>query len=188
MTVDSYEQIRQRFAGISRGAEIQERVQQDAALKAAIAIEQEKRAEQQARHEALAREAALIAEAERAAVERLAALKPLYAEREAAARQAIEALAAVVRIETEIRDGLQLADRVASEVEALIEPTQRARWRSSLRERAGLAPRHIFTAPKQWVKTDAQRTGAAAVAALTASIILPGRIETPRGDVIDFEF
>lgn len=185
---DVYQADRERILGnVTRDAAIVERARQDAQIQAALRIEAERQADGRARQEALAKEAALIAEAERAAVERLAALKPLYAEREAAARQAIEALAAVVRIETEIRDGLQLADRVASEVEALIEPTQRARWRSSLRERAGLAPRHIFTAPKQWVKTDAQRTGAAAVAALTASIIQPGRIETPRGDVIDFD-
>lgn len=182
---DSYEQIRQRFAGISRGAEIQERVQQDAALKAALAIEAEQRAEAQARAEALAKEAALIGEADARTVEKLAALKSLYAEREAAAQVAIEAIASLWKIETEIRNGRQLADRISSEVEYLIEQTQRGARRSELHKRAGLPVEHILTAPK-WVKTDAQRTGAAAVAALTSGCLGPGFVKV-RDEVIDFD-
>lgn len=184
---DSYQEIRDRFSGITRSSEIVERMQQDLAQRAAAELEAEKRAEQQARQEALAREAALIANADAAAVERLAALKPLYAERQEAARLAVEVIASLWRIEQEIRDGLQLADREVAAAEYLIEPTQRGARRSSLRERAGLAARHVFTAPKQWVATDAQRTGAVAVAGITSGIIGAGWIETTH-DRIDFEF
>lgn len=184
---DSYQELRDRFSGITRSSEVVSRIQLDLANRAAAELEAEQRAEQQQRQEALAREAALIAAADAAAVEKLAALKALYQARQEAARQAIEAIASLWRIEQEIRDGLQLADREVAAAEYLIEPSARSGRRQALRERAGLAARHIFTAPKQWVATDAQRTGAVAVAGITSGIIGAGWIQSAH-DRIDFEF
>lgn len=184
---DVFEQDELRIRGPLRfDAAIVERARQDAQIQAALKIEAEQRAAQQRQAEARQSEALAIAQAESAAVEKLAALKDLYAQRQEAARQAIEALASVWRIESEIRSGLSNADRALASVEVLIDVTQRAAWRSALRARAGL-PQHVYK-PDVKLANDAQRAGAAAVVALTASIVGPGFIETPRGDVIRFEF
>lgn len=185
---DIYEQDKLRILGpLQRDAAIVQRVQTDAAMRAAQAIEAERQADARSREAALAHEAELILEASRAAVEKLAALKPLYAQRQQMADKVITAIAELWKVEQDIRAGLSDADRIAAEVEYKIEPTQRARWRSSLRDRAGLPTQHAF-APDVKLDNDSQRIGAVAVAALTSGIILPGRIETPRGDVINFDF
>lgn len=180
---DVYEADRQRILGITRGAEITERVQQDLAIQAAIKIELEQRAAQQRQVEARAAEAMALAQAEAAALEALASLKPLYAQRQELARQAREALASVWRVEQEIRNGLQLADRSLQNVEPLIEPTQRAAWRQALRDRSGLPSQHIYT-PDAPPTTEAQAIGVTVVRGITAGVIQPGAIAAGR-DVVN---
>lgn len=177
---DVYQQDAERFRGITQSAKIQQRIEQDLALKAAIVLEREQLAQQQARQEALAREAALVAAADARAVEIYAALPDRYARREALARQVIEAIASLWGIEQEIRRGESDADREAASVEYLIEETQRGPRRTALRVRGGIPAGHIFIAPRGWLTNDGQRTGSAAVAALTSTptpMIGPGWIQ-----------
>lgn len=180
---DVFEQDKARFAGITQGPAIIQKVNLDLQVAAARALEAERQADMRARQEALAHEAALIGEAERAAVEKLSPLKVAYAEREAAARAAVEAIASLWRIEQEIRNGLQLADRALQNVEALIEPTRRAAWRQTLRDRAGLPLRHGYM-PDVKPADDAQTIGVTTVRAITAGVIQPGTIVAGR-DVVN---
>lgn len=180
---DSLQELRDRFSGITRSTEVVSRIQLDLAQRAAAELEAEKRAEAQARQEALSREAALIAQADSAAIEKLAALKALYQARQEAARLAIEAIASLWRIEQDIRAGLNDADRVAGEVEALIEPSARSGRRQALRDRAGLLSQHIY-APDVKSTTEAQAIGVTVVRGITAGVIQPGTIAAGR-DVVN---
>lgn len=176
-----------RIKGPQQDAKITQRIAQDLALRAAIAIEQEQRVAAQARQEALAAEAQARGAAEVNAVAQLAALAPLYEARQEAARQVIEAVSALWRIEQEIRAGLQLVDRSLQSAELTIDPTMRGSWRQSLRDRAGLPSRHVLAVPKSWLAGDGQKVGATVCAAITASVIQPGAIVTAH-DAIDFNF
>lgn len=181
--LDVFEQDKQRILGITRGAEVVQRVQQDAALRAAQQIAAEQRAAVQAQAQALAAEALQREQAETAVVEKLRELKPLYTARQQAARQAIESLSALWRIEAEIRAGLKDADRVLSSVELLIDPTLRADWRSSLRDRAGLPAQHLY-APDIQPSSAAQAAGVTVIRGITAGVIQPGAITAGR-DVVN---
>lgn len=180
---DVFEQDRQRILGITRGAEVAQRVQTDLAIRAAIAIEQEQRAAAQQAAQARAAEAQAIAQAEGAAVDRLSSLKPLYQQRQEAARQAIESIAALWRIENELRAGLGQADRTLGGVEMLIDSSARSSWRVSLRDRAGLPANHIY-APDVQPTSEGQAVGVTVARAITAGVIQPGAITAGR-DVVN---
>lgn len=183
--MDVYEMDRQRILGITRSAEIQERVQQDAALKAAIAIEQEQRAAAQARQEALAAEAQAIAQADSAAVEKLRELIPIHAQRQEDARRVNDAVSALWQTESRYRAGLSEVNRILAPTDVLIEPSQRGARRESLLTRAGLPSQHIYT-PDVQLTTEAQRVGATCVMGITGGFIADGAIVTAH-DTVTFD-
>lgn len=183
---DVFLQDEMRIKGPQQDAKITERIAQDLAIKAAIAIERERQAEVQARQEALEREAQAREQAEAQAVEILRSAKPLYIERDDLARVAIEADAAVARKDAEIKTVLQLAYQPLRPVEATVEPSARPGWFESLRLRADLSAKHIFSPRGLPLSTEALRVGVTCVMGITSSAIGPGWIQVGR-DVINFE-
>lgn len=182
--MDVYEQDRQRILSIKRGAEVAQRVQDDLAVRAALALEQERIAAAQAQAQAQEKEHAESVAVEAEIVKVLAPLAPRYAERKAAGDEVIKAVSHYLALEDAMNPALREAGELFAHIEYKIEPTDRAKRRASLRQRSGLPMQHTDGLP---VATDHASAAGRLVCYLLSSKAIDGATVTIGGHVLSVD-